>query len=558
MEDQAQRVVRAPQRARWAEVPRPREVRAHGHLARLLGPLAVASLLWLLGLRALAAVVAVLGTTVGVLAACWPAFARVLARVAAAISHAVGTVLSTLLLGAVGLAVVPVALLLRVVRRDPLVLEGDSGRWARRAGSERSLPERTFSAERDPLRQTERPLWRFVQVTVTAAVLLLALDLAAGWAWDRTVGNVDDGPRLSDPSGQALGAAPTPPAERLTDTSARADLPAMADAPWAEQFFYELDTMPSRFDPFLVNLAYPYDGAHITTTELGRVSYQAADLPDDAPVVWFFGGSTMFGEAQRDQHTIPSEVSRLAEDAGVPIRVQNYGQRGWVVWQELLRFEQELAARAAPDVAVFYDGTNDVNVQAEQGGGQPTVYNAQQYREAMEGIRLEDDGSGDVVVVPDRSLQGQLFDWWGDTSLIAELARQVQEVLSVAPAAAGDDEWDLTPEEERAVVSDAVEVYRRARTLVLELSDQHEVEPLLFWQPELATTDPSNPRAEAADLVGPPTIDLTDVLSGVDPDSVYIDGGHTNELGARLVAEAMWEHLEPLVQQAYEDERDAG
>jgi lysophospholipase L1-like esterase len=372
-------------------------------------------------------------------------------------------------------------------------------------------------------------------VTTTAVVALLLLDLAAGVAWDRTLGSPDV-PVLSP------GAAPLPgdgdqPRERLVDTSARAALPAMAGLPWAEAYFFELDTMPSRWDPFLTNVALPVDGEHITIAEdETRASYEASGLPDDAPEVWFFGGSTTWGEGQRDEHTIPSEVARLAEAAGTPIRVENFAQRGWTIFQELLQLERQLAARPAPELIVFYDGTNDINVLAEQGGERPTVYNADDYAAAVQG-GVVDAASGEVV--QDESLGRQAWEWWRERSLVAEVASGLRDQLAVAPAAAGD----LTGEERSRALPAAVDVYQRGRTLVLALAEEHDVPVVFFWQPERSASDPDDPIRRGAEMVGEPTIDLSTSLLEVDPESVYIDGGHTNELGARLVAEAMWPSL---------------
>jgi lysophospholipase L1-like esterase len=273
-----------------------------------------------------------------------------------------------------------------------------------------------------------------------------------------------------------------------------------------------------------------------------RVSYRPAGLPEDAPVVWFFGGSTMFGEGQRDEHTIPSEVARLAEDAGTPVRVVNFGQRGWVIWQELLQLDQQLAVREAPDLVVFYDGTNEVNVMAEQGGNQPTVYNADDLRATFEGGAVTDAGE----VAEEQPLDEAIFEVWRDTSLVGEIAREARQVLSVAPAAAGE-----VPDpgaDPREVVDEAVAVYQRARDRVIDLTERHDVETLFFWQPKAeSTTSPDGPMRTAARLVGSPTIDLSLALSSVPGDQVFIDGGHTNELGALLVAQAMWPYIESQV-----------
>ncbi len=63
--------------------------------------------------------------------------------------------------------------------------------------------------------------------------------------------------------------------------------------------------------------------------------------------VWFFGASALFGDGQRDDHTIPSEFARLAEADGIPVEVRNYGRPGIAMWQELELFEQLVVDRAA-------------------------------------------------------------------------------------------------------------------------------------------------------------------------------------------------------------------
>lgn len=49
--------------------------------------------------------------------------------------------------------------------------------------------------------------------------------------------------------------------------------------------------------------------------------------------------------------------------------------------------------------------------------------------------------------------------------------------------------------------------------------------------------------------ISAPTINVSDALD--DHQGVYIDGGHTNEEGARLVAERLWRELEPQIAELY-------
>ena len=215
--------------------------------------------------------------------------------------------------------------------------------------------------------------------------------------------------------------------------------------------------------------------------------------------------------------------------------------------------ERQLAVREAPDLVVFYDGTNDINVLAEQGGEQPTVYNADDYRATVESGVVDADGPP----VADEGVSRRTWDWWRQRSMVAEVARQARAALAVAPAAAAPDEdGPLSGEERLAAVPAAVEVYRRGRAAALAIAEDHDLPPpTFFWQPEGESRDPNSPSRQAAARVGEPTIDISDALLGVDPDEVFIDGGHTNELGALLVAQAMWEHLEPQLQDLLGDTR---
>ena len=96
------------------------------------------------------------------------------------------------------------------------------------------------------------------------------------------------------------------------------------------------------------------------------------------------GGSTMFGSFQRDGHTIPSEFARLAEADGIPVRVVNYGQLAYVNWQEVLLLQQLASGSSRPDLAVFYDGYNDLLSQFALGHHrEPTTLDAKEIEKRL-------------------------------------------------------------------------------------------------------------------------------------------------------------------------------
>jgi len=198
-------------------------------------------------------------------------------------------------------------------------------------------------------------------------VIILALDWGLGALWTAAVGE-DGGSTSEQVATEAAGQIPLDP---------RADSPAMAAYPWADAYFDELNRLRYDYTPFVFGRLEVNRGRFINTTPDGRRSYVPPIARTGDPVdIWFLGGSTTFGEGQRDEHTIPSEVARLAADDGLPVRVHNLGQQGLVSWQQLVIFERELARRPAPDLVVFYDGTNDYNAQLEVPSEDPVHYDA--------------------------------------------------------------------------------------------------------------------------------------------------------------------------------------
>ncbi len=89
--------------------------------------------------------------------------------------------------------------------------------------------------------------------------------------------------------------------------------------------------------------------------------------PARALRVFMFGASTLRGHRVRDEFTIPSWTSKLLDaSTGVPVVVRNFGQLGYVSTQDLISLALELQRANAPDVAVFYNGTVDVESAYDQ------------------------------------------------------------------------------------------------------------------------------------------------------------------------------------------------
>lgn len=249
------------------------------------------------------------------------------------------------------------------------------------------------------------------------------------------------------------------------------------------------------------------------------------EVADPELTVWLLGGSTAFGFGQRDDHTIASEMVRIADERGVPIRVENLGVSGYVNWQETQVFQDLLAAGERPDVAVFLDGANDTSLGLER-----------------ERFGLLDPSENHVQTMTDE---------------------QRDELTAAAEQQGYRSSNDLDVAVELAAAQ-----YRRGVELARELGGAHDVQVVHYWQPQLYTVPLDAPLVEdaleqwqitperhaavgevvdrIAERSGVEPVDLTDVFDDVDG-PIFYDTSHTNEEGARLTALAIMDDLWPTI-----------
>jgi lysophospholipase L1-like esterase len=461
----------------------------------------------------LALVAAALATALTQVATLSPRGGAVVGKAAHAVSRAVGHVLGVVLLGTVfALVFLPASLLVaRRPLRPPGTVHREGSRWADRLAGESSAaaPRRSFQAD-GPVRR-RAPL-RFVLVLLAA---LLLVDLGLGLA-ARAAG-LDGGPT----------AELTAIRQRI---GAMEDAPAFADVPWREEYFDDLldkSTDPSSLDFVAFGLLRNggYESRYVNTEDGRRRSYTQADPPEgDVLRIAFFGGSTMFGEGQRDDHTIPSEVARLAEEEGLAVEVLNYGTQGYVSWQDALLFESVLATEDI-DLAVFYDGINDVGIQYDHFSEDPSYYNWP----AVE-AQLEEGSEEATEGVPLGQRLRDLGSAYTGASLSGLLAERLRGDDLAAPAPDGD-----ASEAERAEAT--VDLYQRSTSVIRSLGEREGVPVVFFWQPQ------QSPYPEGlVDALPDDVVDLSEALD--DHEEVFLDGVHTDERGARIVAEQIWGELE--------------
>jgi len=465
-----------------------------------------------------------------------PSVDRRVAWALVGVGHVAGRALAFVALGLVMvLVVVPVWVLAHALRWDTLDPSEDHGSWAPRSlRFWDALPHRGFVRERRrPRRSSPRAL-------AVAALPLALLGMVAFGFRDQVLGLGDrlvpGSPFLGDDS--SASAPVVGPRTELTTTLDTIAFPTgdgpdgeprdgrlgLGDAPWVAQYISEYFPLPLLYDSYLTVRVGDTSGEYVNVASRVRRSYTppGASAADDGLDVWFFGSSALFGQGQRDDHTIPSEVARLAERDGVDLRVQNFGVPGYRAWQDAILMGQMLSERPAPDLIVMYEGFNDV------------------MSTLLPGSRTEVDAG------------------WSD---------DVRRALRESGAAIGGttDEDDPIARTNGTSPENAAVVFNRSAQFARDIAGARGVPIVQFLQPSVWTRDLAVDDATLANvgadrewhdsfgavwnqaralMAVDGVVDLGDSLDELD-ELVYEDLAHHNEHAARVVAEAMYASLAP-------------
>jgi lysophospholipase L1-like esterase len=155
---------------------------------------------------------------------------------------------------------------------------------------------------------------------------------------------------------------------RVVDYKTHSD--AFANSPWVNDYFAE-DHRAAILDwhSYVYWRLRPFHGRYVNVDENGiRRTWQSPDSAAAGAVnIFMLGGSTTWGNGSRDDHTVPSELSRLLHERGIKAHVTNFGESGYVSMQELITLELQLRKGNVPDLVIFYDGVNDTYSAWQQG-----------------------------------------------------------------------------------------------------------------------------------------------------------------------------------------------
>ena len=334
------------------------------------------------------------------------------------------------------------------------------------------------------------------------------------------------------------------------DRSAAAD--AYAGAQWSGAYFDEFRrSVRVDWKPYVEWWQRPYRGAHLTIDERGLRRTPREQTEDEAAIrILCFGGSTMMGMGARDAHTIPAVLARRLGELGLRVAVTNYGQLGHNSTQQAITLQQLLKAGERIDLALFYDGINEMAC-AEQTGRADGLFNESRRRAEFNLLhtdRRRDLMTAALMVSAPRTLRR---------------LRQLTGLRLAGPMPAA--EADLSRVDIARLAAEVIAIYATNLRLVRLLAQAYGFRTVFFWQPVITTKqvltrdeqrwdkdytkDPEARRRLYSAIVkarrGCPEIvdaeDTVDLSALFDDwtDPVYIDLYHLSETGNAAVAEAM-------------------
>jgi hypothetical protein len=308
----------------------------------------------------------------------------------------------------------------------------------------------------------------------------------------------------------------------------RARLPNYANVTWAMQHYRELGQLKADYKSFIGWRLKPFQGETINIG--GRYAQRQTinNGRDKSKKVYFFGGSTMWGTGVRDDGTIPSEFAAVAG-----FWSENFGEDAYTAHQGLTLLVQLLQDGHRPDIVVFYDGVNDVEVKCRL----ELTPNSHAF-EAIIDRRLSD------TELPATTFSHYFAPLW-------HVATQIKSKLipAVAPAKTiGHYDCDSRPEKATKIAENLVGDWQMAKYLVESYGGRFIgiLQPVLYFSQtrvdHLLATDPDL-RAQFQTVY--PLVErhmavdggFHNLMRALDVDEyVYVDFSHLSPNGNRLIA----------------------
>jgi lysophospholipase L1-like esterase len=347
---------------------------------------------------------------------------------------------------------------------------------------------------------------------------------------------------------------------RGTPTDPKIHADAYGTAEWPAAYFYEFDSIRTKWQPYVHWRREPFKGKYITIDQEGiRQTWNAkGGINSGSKIfrIFMFGGSTMWGSGAQDNDTIPSILSRLLNEHGFNVEVTNFGEAGYVSTQEIILFLRQLQNDKVPDLAIFYDGSNDAFSTFQNRGVAGLPQNESNREREFNLLRP--------------AMKARLYTEALRVALTSTATYQVLTAIArrIMRRDGFSQDESLTASESQ-LASDVARVYSWNMRFVKHIGEIYGFRTLFYWQPNIftkheltsyerqvlnevehlkmyymATTSSVKTRLSNIDVFH----DISEVFAG-DTRPYFIDPWHLTGAGNEIVARRMLEDVAPVVQQ---------
>ena len=240
---------------------------------------------------------------------------------------------------------------------------------------------------------------------------------------------------------------------------------------WPTKCFAEEVSTKNQFVPFVMWRRQEFHGKYVNISPDGlRKTWNSLEVPDrEAKKVFCFGGSTTWGVGARDDFTIPSLLAKKLNQDTARFAVQNCGEKGYCLTQEIFYLLLLLKQGKVPDYVIFYDGVNEVLV-GYKNKKPGSILGADHMRRQLFQKETRWQYLGKIWQ------QSGIYRGWNDLStLIKSYFKKPEEV--------SPDEEKVLDQLAASVVAD----YLKNLELVRGLSQVYGFKYLFIWQPALLT-----------------------------------------------------------------------
>jgi lysophospholipase L1-like esterase len=329
----------------------------------------------------------------------------------------------------------------------------------------------------------------------------------------------------------------------------RTFLPYYASQSWGKAYWQEFDTkLKNRYSPWVIWQPEPYKGTFMNINQDGIRVTPGAECDPGAYTIFFFGGSTAFGDGSPDWGTIPAYLqASLASIKQQPVCTKNFGAVGYVSTQELIELITQIQKGNKPDLVIFYDGVNE-------------VYSAYQSGQAC----VHSDLSIIASEYNDGNIQPmeQVSTWLRDSFTFQLFQRLVHKYILKSPLKLTT--YQTMGVDPKNLASGIGKCYLANYNLVDTLAERYGFKYAFFWQPVIyegkkpLTSDEktmfgNDPAMDELFVSAYPIIEQASTshknlyyIADVFDEQVQLiwnDGMHVTPVGNQLIAQAMLQKL---------------